>query len=297
MPVVPTRPIIVAVRADLDCIPCFFAQAVRAARVAGLDEAVTRQLLADLGRRLPEVDPDLPPPASAPLLYRRLAELAGVDDPFAAAKRRHTELALGLLGRLRRHVESSPDPLDAALRVAAAGNILDLGAMEEVGDLEAVLERALTADHSRWDLASLAGRLRTATSVLLVGDNAGEAVFDRVLLETWRRLRPSSELHFSVRGSAVINDVTEADARAAGVDRVARLVSTGSDLPGVVLERAGAAFRRVFADADLVVAKGQGNYETLDDAGREVFFLLTVKCRVVAARLDLPLGESVLIRG
>jgi uncharacterized protein with ATP-grasp and redox domains len=282
-------------RSRLECIPCFFGQALRGARVAGLDHERTRQLLEELGRRLPEMDPALPPPVNAPILYRRLAELSGRPDPFAEVKRRHTELALGLLPLMRRHVEASGDPLDAALRVAAAGNVIDLGALAEVDDMGVALERAVTAEHQRWDLEPLRDRLARARALLVVGDNAGETVFDRVLLEVVAELYPGVERFVSVRGGPTINDATAEDAVAAGLDRVAVVVSTGIDLPGVVPERSSAEMRRLLDHADVVVAKGQGNFETLAEAYRELFFVLSVKCRVVSEVLGLPEGASALV--
>lgn len=282
-------------RSRLECIPCFFAQAIRGARVAGLDLEDTRRLLEDLGRSLPEIDPALPPPYNAPFLYRRLAELCGRPDPFAEVKRRHTELALDLLPLMRRHVGASRDPLDAALRVAAAGNVIDLGALAEVDDLGAALQRALTLEHRRWDLEPLRERLVGARSLLVVGDNAGETVFDRVLVETVAELHPAVERFVTVRGGPTINDATREDAVAAGLDRVATVVSTGTDLPGLVPERSSDEMRRLLEEVDVVVAKGQGNFETLAGSRRELFFVLAVKCGVVAEVLGLPEGASALV--
>jgi len=282
-------------RSRLDCIPCFFAQAIRAARIAGLDEEDTRRLLEELGRRLPEVDPALPPPVNAPILYRRLAELSGQPDPFATVKLRHTELALALLPLMRSHVEASGDRLDAALRIAVAGNVVDLGALAEVDDLGAAVDRAVTVEHHCWDVELLRERLARARTLLLVGDNAGETVFDRVLLEVVGELFPAIERYFSVRGGPIINDATARDAVAAGLDRVATLVSTGTDLPGVVPERSSDEMRRLLDSADVVVAKGQGNFETLSGLGRELFFILAVKCQVVSEELRLEKGASALV--
>jgi uncharacterized protein with ATP-grasp and redox domains len=283
------------VRSYLECIPCFFAQAVRAGRTVGLDEAAIRALLEYLGHRLGDLDPALPPPQNARLLYDRLAELAGRDDPFAEAKNRHTELALQLLPTMYEWLGQAEDHIDGALRLAAAGNIIDLGAMAEVDDLATALQKALDAARPRWDLAPLKEALAAARRILVLGDNAGETVFDRILLEVLAANRPGVELAYSVRSRPIINDATEDDARAAGVDRVATVVPTGSELPGIVLGLCSAEFRELFAAADVVLSKGQGNFETLSEVGREVFFVLTVKCKVVALHLGLPRAASVLL--
>ena len=283
-----------AIRSELDCIPCLFAQAVRGARTAGLGEAEGRALLAWLGGEIARLDPDRSPPENGVVLYRRLTELAG-GDPFLAVKRRHTAAALGLVPPMRRLVEAADDPLDAALRLASAGNRLDPGALADVERPEAILERALGAPSPRWDRGAFRHALAGARSLLLVADNAGEIVFDRVLLETIRRLYPGIELTVVVRGMPVINDATREDAEAAGLGEIAELLDTATDIPGFVPELVPDTVRRAFDGADVVLSKGQGNYETLTGCGREVFFLLQVKCAVVARHTGQPVGSSLLL--
>jgi uncharacterized protein with ATP-grasp and redox domains len=283
------------VRSHLECIPCVFQQAIRCGRLCGLDEGGVRELIDDIARAVPRFDPAVPPPVNARIVYDRLAALTGEEDPFAGAKRRHTELALELVPWLRERIADSPDPLDTAVRLAAAGNILDLGALDEPTDLEGVLRRAIGADHVRWEIDALRAALGQARSVMVVCDNAGEVVFDRVLLETVAGLLPGLELYASARGGPIINDATVDDARAAGLDAVATVVSTGSDLPGVVLDQVTDDFRRVLLGVDVVVAKGQGNFETMSEMARELFFVLTAKCQVVARHLGLTMGSSALV--
>ena len=282
-------------RSYLECIPCFFSQAVRAGRTVGLDEGSTRALLDHLGARLGDLDAALSPPQNARVLYDRLAELCGRADPFAEAKARHTELALKLVPAMRNWLAEAGDRFDGTVRLAAAGNIIDLGATAEIEDMAGALRDALDATRPRWDLAALREALGTARRVLVLGDNAGETVFDRMLLvavgETW----PGIDLAYSVRSGPIINDATEDDARAAGIHEVATIVTTGSNIPGIVLDLCSEEFRELFYAADVVLSKGQGNFETLSEVGRDVFFVLTVKCKVVARHLGLPRGASVLL--
>jgi uncharacterized protein with ATP-grasp and redox domains len=288
-------------RSLLECVPCFFHQALRAAQEAGLDEALTRQLLNEIGRRLEHIDQALPPPVNGAFLYRRVAELSGNPDPFATVKRQHNELALSLVPGMRDWIDRADDRVDAAARIAAAGNLIDLGAQSRIGDLDAALKQALERDHQLWEIDSLSHALDVANAILVVGDNAGETVFDRLLLEELARRRPEATIAYAVRGGPIINDATADDARAAGIDRVAEILSTGSDIPGILLEAVDDDFLQWFATADLVISKGQGNFETLADQGdqcnREVFFILTVKCGAVSQHLGVPQGASVLTRG
>ncbi len=284
-------------RTYIDCIPCFFGQALRAARMAGMAEEDIWSLLLDVAAAVRDFAPTDPPPKFGKFVYGLVRRRSGVDDPFAEAKRRHTKLALAALDFVYEFISHSDDKLDSALLVSAAGNVLDFGAHKGVVDLEETLERVLSTEQALWQLDALRERLRKAQKVLVVGDNAGEAVFDRVLLEVLGELFPAASLFYAVRGGAVINDATRKDAEAAGIDKVAKLVDTGSDAPGILMDEVSEDFARIFRCADVVIAKGQGNYETLDGIGREVFFVMTVKCEVVSGHVGVPKGEVVLFRG
>jgi hypothetical protein len=283
-------------RSYLECLPCFFEQTRRAAELAGLDEAATWAVMCELGAHLSELDPTASPPENCLFLYRRINELSGRADPFRATKAEHTEQALKLIDRLRSAVRESTDTLGTAVRIAAAGNRLDLGALGQVDDPTTLLDRALAAPCPIWDLEPLRSRLDNAESLLLLGDNAGETVFDRVLLETVARLAPRCRRCFVARGGPIINDATVDDAGAAGLDQVAELISTGSSTPGVPHGHRSRELEQRLQTADVVIAKGQGNYESLSDIDRELFFILTVKCRVVASHLGVDRGASVLLQ-
>ncbi len=283
------------IRSELDCIACVVSQAVRVARIAGLDEDQGRQLLAELCLELRNMDSTLSPPEHGVFLYRRLAELSGRPDPLAEVKRRHTEAALLLIPAVRAVIEAAPNPLDTALRLAAMGNRLDLGTRSSLEEPEELLKRALEAEPGRWELEPFVEALQAAENLLLIADNAGEIVFDRVLLEVIRGLAPSLELTVVVRGEPVINDATVDDARAAGIHEVARLIDSGSGIPGFVPHKVAPEALAAFESADLVLAKGQGNFETLTGAGRELFFLLQVKCAVVERHTGVSKGSSILM--
>lgn len=283
-------------RSFIDCIPCMFEQAIRSARMVGLDDASVHELISTIGGGLRDFDPALSPPVNARVVYHTLSELSGLADPFEQAKHKHTELAMSLVPIMHRWLENADDTLDAAIRIAAAGNILDLGATADPGDVEGVLQRALDSHHELWHIGELRKALASARSILVVCDNAGEVVFDRVMLETVATLYPRAEIVAAVRSAPIINDAIIADALAAGLDRVAKVMSTGCALPGVDMDEVSQEFQDIYTSADVVIAKGQGNYETMNELSRTIFFILTVKCHVVAAHIGAPQGSSVLIR-
>jgi hypothetical protein len=188
-------------------------------------------------------------------------------------------------------IAEANDPLDAAVRLSIAGNIIDLGPNLKY-DLWDVVERTLIQAFAVDDRAAFREALARAKRVLYLADNAGETVFDRVLIETLH-----VPVSYAVKGGPILNDATLEDALAAGVDSAARIVSTGSDAPGTVLRRCSQEFQQLYHEADLVIAKGQANYETLSADGARTFFLLQAKCSVLARDADVPVGSIILKQG
>ncbi len=127
--------------------------------------------------------------------------------------------------------------------------------------------------------------------MLIIGDNAGETIFDKVLIEELLNL----EIIYAVRSGPIINDATIEDVELAGLNRQVRLISTGCDAPGVIRTECSQEFLKIFDEADIVISKGQGNYETLSEEEREIFFLLKVKCPVIAKHIGVDSGDYVFI--
>lgn len=276
----------------LDCIPCFANQALDAARAVSSEPALHEQTLRDVLQMVASADFTQPPPALAKRIHQRLRELTGNPDPYRAAKVRANCMALELLPELSARIKADPDPFELAVRFAAAGNIIDLAVKtgRDEPDIKAAIESAATEPFAG-DLDCFHSAVAAADRVLYLADNAGEIVFDRLLIEQL----PVKRVTVAVRGAPVINDATRADALAAGLDQIAEIIDNGSDAPGTVLEDCSSEFRAVFENADLIISKGQGNFETLDSSDRNIFFLLKIKCPVVAARTGIEVGTMALL--
>ncbi len=231
------------------------------------------------------------PPAMGQRIHRQLRQMTGVGDPYRAAKDRLNTLALELLPAFSARIKSADDPLLMAVRLAIAGNIMDMGMTSKLteADVHQTMQQALTAPFFG-ELEKFRQAIDNAQSILYLTDNAGEIIFDRILIEQL----PAKTVTVAVRGAPVINDATRVDAQTAGIDLLAEVIDNGSDAPGTILSDCSPQFRRRFAEADLIIAKGQGNFETLSSETANLFFLFKVKCAVIAEHIQQPIGMQVL---
>jgi uncharacterized protein with ATP-grasp and redox domains len=277
-------------RTYLDCYPCFLRQALSAARRVGADDAQQHAIMGQTLALLQTLPPGTSPPEIAYAVHRIVRERMGHSDPYRDIKDESTRAALALYPRLKALVVESPDPLETAVRVSIAGNIIDFALSDELADLRATMERVLAAPFAVDDMTALRAALEATDRVLYLADNAGETVFDRVLIETLE-----VPVTYAVKGGPTLNDATREDALAAGLETCATVIDNGSDTPGTILSLCSEDFRQVYDAAPLIIAKGQANYETLSEAGPRVFCLLQVKCPVIGRDLDAPVG-SVIVR-
>lgn len=284
----------------LDCFPCFMRQALEAARMATDDPAVQREVLDRTAALLPTVPLETTPVSIGQLVHRVVREVTGNPDPYKAVKKESNDLGLRLYPGLKARVERSEDPLLAALEIAGAGNVIDFGAELAVSPDRSIerivndsLNQALRESLDRAAYDALRDRLAGVEEILYLGDNAGEIVCDRILIEELVRL--GKRVTFAVRGSPIINDATLDDARYVGLDEVAALITNGSDAVGTTLSDSSPEFREVFRTAELIISKGQGNFEGLSDVPGPIFFLFKVKCRVVARETGAGMGTLLLM--
>ena len=279
-------------KCSLDCIPCLLRQTLRSARFSKSSDP--KGLLREVMTVLTRLSWDATPMELGFEVYRVIRERLG--DPYAEAKRRSNEFALKLLPRLKEIVQFSGDPLETAVRIAIAGNVVDYGALDEFS-VEETVERALKAEPGIYHFEELRRDLERAETVLYFLDNAGEVVFDRLLVETIISVLGPKRFVFVARSVPFINDVTPREVREIGLTN-----APGSEVRGM---KCGSLseyrdFTRTMEEwmeeADVVISKGQGNYELLSEY-KGIYFLLTVKCQVVADYLGAKVGDVVILRG
>lgn len=280
-------------KTSIDCIPCFVRQTLEAARFVSDYASVHEGVLREILRCLAGLDLDRSPPFIGQGIHRKLREIMGNEDPYREAKKRHNRLALSLLPELQEIVRNSPDPLKTSVLLAITGNVIDLGASSGLteNEVRSSMSRTLS-EPFHIDVESLREEVGKASSILYLADNAGAIVFDRLLIEKL----PLERITVAVRGAPIINDAVMDDARAAGLDQIVKVVSNGSDAPGTILDDCSLEFQRLYKTADLIIAKGQGNYETLSDEKKNIFFLFRIKCGTVASHAGFKPGTNVLTR-
>lgn len=278
-------------KTSYDCLPCFIRQAIDASRVFSADPPLRERIIREVLSWAAEMDFSLPPAIIGGRIHRRLREITGEDDPYRETKELQNRMALRLLPRLEEEVANADDPLWTAARLAIAGNVIDLGVNGTFteDDLLREIHSALAGPFAGPQTA-FHREVERAEKILYLADNAGEIVFDGLLLD----LLPPGRVTVAVRGMAVLNDATIAEARAAGLTERFEVIENGSDIPGTLLEECSEEFKKRYDAADLVLAKGQGNFETLSGRGEKVIFLFKAKCEVIARHAGVPVGTSVI---
>ena len=278
---------------DPACVECIINQSKRVADAIHADEKLTQEIVQAVEKMAPGFSFEQSPPEVASFVYEKMAQIAGKKDLYDEVKRLSTQKAQTFIPYLQKEIADSTDPLLTATKVAVAGNVIDLAA-EYAFDLNEELEKIFHTSFAVNDFERLQEQLSRSKRLLYIADNAGEHIFDKIYIQTILSLYPHIRLTYMTRGNAIINDVTYEEAKEAGFDELCDLLSSGVNTPGFVYDRANKASQELFDSADLIITKGMGNYECLSDAKREnLFFLLKVKCNVVARSLCKEVGDII----
>ena len=262
--------------------------AYRAASHATNDEKLIRRILDEAGCMLKEISMDGSPPETGEILCRKIHEITNVQDPYKDIKQQNIKEALSIYSDLKERVRNSEDPLETAIRIAIAGNVIDMGIGRTYNIFED-LKKILVQDFGIFDIDDFKEKLSKVKSILYLGDNAGESVLDKILIEELNK-----PVIYVVRDIPVLNDATHEDAVDSGLDEVAEIISSGSTAPGTILNKCKPEFIKRFNEAEMIISKGQGNYETLSENNQSIFFLLKAKCNVIARDLRVAKGDIIL---
>jgi len=281
------------VKLSLDCFPCFLRQTLEASRISNADEKTQRKILNSVMEVLQDVSEETTPPEIGSLVHRTIRAATGNLDPYEEIKRDHNERILNIEGELMAVLDTSSSPLMNAVKLAGTGNLIDMGPERKWSDVVDIFEGFMDKESGFFDYSRFEISLSKAKTLLYIGDNAGEIVLDKILL---KKLIENSvvDITFAVRGRPIINDATMKDARYVGITDIVKVIDTGADFPGVVLESSSEDFLNHYYNADMILSKGQGNYESLSDRSEPIFFLLQAKCPVIANKIGCNVGDLVL---
>ncbi len=276
-----------------DCLVCLFNQALRVSKAINCNERCADEILQKIALEISKLSVSQTPPEAAAILYPEISQIVGKEDLYEEKKIESTNKAFEFIDFVKSEINNSPDKIDAALRAAVAGNVIDF-ATEVMFDIDKEIEKIFHTDFAIDDKKLFAQKLKTAKTLLIIGDNAGEHVFDKIMIETIKDIYPDLEVYYAVRGKPIINDVTTVEAKAIDLDKVCEIVDSGVDTPGFVYERANEKMKRLYDECDLILAKGMGNFECMEDKkDKRLFFLFKVKCSVVASTIDKNIGDLI----
>lgn len=268
-------------KVQTECERCFLRQAEDAAQRLELSEKTRKMMIRSVTEELANIPTDVTPPVRASRVHAVVRRISNNSDPYREAKRLATEQALCLYQQLKHRIQASDDPLDTAVRLAIAGNIIDLGVASHY-DLEENIERVLHQTVAIDQMARLKQAIADAKELLFLADNAGETVMDRLLIETIDK-----PVTYVVKGAPAVNDAIREDAVAAGLDQICEVIDNGAAILGTLLEQCNEELNQRFVSAELIIAKGMANYESLNGSRTGLFFLLQTKCAVIAAHLGV----------
>jgi uncharacterized protein with ATP-grasp and redox domains len=281
-------------KVNLDCIPCFQRQALQAVRFISEDEKLHERVLREVTKKLLEANWDLTPPELAHQVHSIVRRITNEKDPYKKVKRESNDSVLKLYPELKEMVNKSRDPLRTAVRLAIAGNIIDFAVLQEF-NLEETIREVLKKRFVIDDYEKLKEKLKDAETLLFFVDNAGEIGLDKLLVETFLEQKKLEKIEFVVKGGPIINDATLEDAVYMGLDRLpnSKFLTISNGEAGTGPARSSQTVKNWIKEHDLVVSKGQGNYEGLSEHNG-LFFMLMVKCPIIASDLGVEVGDIIL---
>jgi hypothetical protein len=272
-----------------------------AARIAGADELIQKKIIDELSQLIPNFSLETAPPEMGRAIYSLVGKISGVKDPFKEIKDNSNKFALKLYPKLKQEINISEDKLLAAVKLSIIGNIIDYGAknsLNVVEEIDHLFQGNFTINNENSSTTFKYNQFKEALNkvdtIIYLADNAGEVVFDRLLIEELVK-ELGKKVIYVVRGKPIINDALIEDAIFCGINKVAKITSSGSDAPGTILKYCSPEFMELYQDAELIISKGQGNYESLSEEDKSIFFLFKAKCQVIAEDVSCKVGDMVLI--
>lgn len=280
-----------------DCVECIIGQITKATTLLNCDEKLSLEIKEEVLKRSKNFSFEHTPPWVARDVYEYLAQKTQKEDPLEEIKQSSIQTALEFVPFIHEKISASRDKLFTSIKASVAGNVIDFGAKEQF-DLKDEITNVFDTNFAINDYQILEKKLNSIDKLMILADNSGENVFDKILLETIHKLYPHIKLYYAARGKPIINDITIKEAYQIGINEVATIIDSGVDTPGLETSRATPTFNTLYQTMPLIIAKGMGNFECLEAAkDKRVFFLFKVKCNVVADSIKEDIGSIILKQG
>jgi len=284
------------VKLSPECVPCFLKQVVNVSKIAGLGREETFKILKETAVLIAQnLQPQATPGHNATIVHRFFKEKTKIDDPYRTVKDKFNNIAMSLESEIEeKFFQKAEDKLSVAIKISALGNVIDFGVPRKF-DLEKEIESFFTQKFAYFDIAIFERFLVPGKTVLLIGDNAGEIVFDKFLVRVLKEHK--LKVILAVRGSPILNDATIEDAVKTGIAEIVDdVITTGNDFIGVELQSAPEEFKKVWKQSYFVISKGQANFETLNHiTDKDIFFILKAKCKPVARELNCRVNDLIFL--
>jgi hypothetical protein len=278
-----------------ECISCLARQAIEIAEEATSDVAMQEEIIKRSLKELGELDFKETAPEIAFRMHQHAKDITGNNDPYERLKKQYNEIATEIYDRINEEkwLEMAENPFDMACRLAIAGNIIDfsVGLRLESSDIRKSVEDSIKHQIFGTGSTALKEAVGKAKKIMFIADNSGEIIFDKFLLQQL----PMDKVTYVVKGGPIVNDATMEDAITTGVADLVRVIDNGHCAQGTLLKACSEKFIKEFKEADLIISKGQANYETLSDVkDKKIFYLLRAKCKSVAAAIGCKQMDYVL---
>jgi len=282
-------------KTHLECIPCFIKQSLEATRMVTNDEKIQTKVLQEVMKHLQNISFTDSPPKLSREVHKIIREITGFKDPYKKVKDASNEIAKKKYSYLKELVIESTDPLLMAIKLSIVGNVIDYGTTNRF-NVDKMIDNAIKQEINKSSYLQFKHTLDQSKTILFLADNTGEIFYDKVLLEEFAKKQ--KEITYAVKANPIINDALAEDAKFAGIDKLAKIIEwdSGQKLssPGIILSNASENFLEIFRSSDMVLSKGQGNYEGLSNVDRDVFFMLVVKCPLVAQDISSEISTLIL---
>jgi len=279
------------------CFPCIVNQVLKVAEMTECNDR--RGLLRKIFIYLSELDDSTGTPEITGETFRILKQHIGNNDPYYELRKHYNTLLLSKEKDFERQVEESETPFLTAINLALLGNLIDFNPIHntDMDQIDMLLSNAQNLELTIDSCKQMIHDIENSRTLLYLGDNCGEICLDKILIKKIKELNPTIEIYFVVRGENVVNDSIEEDAYYVGIDEYAKVVSNEDYSMGTVLERTSISFQKLFSSADIIISKGQSNYECLSDiTNNNIYFLLMAKCKIIADDIGVPIKSAVCIK-